>query len=84
MVAVVKKVNPDSSLKKGDLVRGYLVSTVRGHTRATGRRLRFPVNALVLVNKKQEPLGTRVRVPRPVDLRARGRSKLRTRAPQRV
>ena len=84
VVASVLKALPDCSLKKGDLVRGYRVTTHRGCLRPTGLSVVFPSNGLVLITKKGEPLGTRVRVPRPTELRRHGRSKVLSLAPQLV
>lgn len=81
LVASVVKALPDCTLKKGDLVRGYLVNSRYGHRRGTGLHLRYASNAMVLVNKKGEPLGTRVRIPLPTDLRSSGRNKRRSLAP---
>lgn len=78
VVASVMKAVPTCSRKKGDLVRGYLVATVRGASRPTGRVQRFDRNAVVLVNKKLEPLASRIRLARPKDLRRQGLSKLRS------
>lgn len=75
VVASVMKSTPECSMKKGDVVRGYLVNTVRGHYRRSGVVQRFSSNGVVLVNKKLEPLSSRVTVPMPKDLRRLGRSK---------
>lgn len=75
VVASVTKAIPSSSFKKGDIVRGYLVTTVYGMTRNSGVHLRFPKNGLVLVNKKLDPIASRVMSPLPYDLRRFGRVK---------
>jgi ribosomal protein L14 len=75
VVAVVVKANSESPMKKGDVVRGYLATSIYGRQRATGIRVNFDVNGLILVNKKQEPLATRVRAPLPAELRRKGRGK---------
>jgi large subunit ribosomal protein L14 len=76
MVASVIKVHSDSTFKKGDVVRGYIVTTKVGRTRPSGMVVRFPDNGCVLINKKMEPVGTRVLTVLPTDLRRQGRSKL--------
>ena len=78
VVASVMKAVPTCTRKKGDLVRGYLVTTVRGASRPTGLVQRFDRNAVVLVNKKLEPLASRIRSARPKDLRRHGLAKLRS------
>ena len=75
IVASATKVASDSTIKKGDLVRGYLVTSVYGRVRPNGVRLRFPSNGRVLVNKKLEPIASRVTSALPVDLRKKGRRK---------
>jgi large subunit ribosomal protein L14 len=81
-VASVIKSQPTCSMKKGDVVRAYFVTSVYGGIRPTGRRIRYPLNGAVMVNKKQEPLASRVMVPLPSDLRRHGRAKRLTLAPQ--
>jgi ribosomal protein L14 len=75
IVATVTKASPESPLKKGDRVRGYLVNSVYGRSRPSGLRVRFSTNGIVLVNKKREPLASRVLAALPQDLRRYGRTK---------
>lgn len=75
IVASATKVAPNSAIKKGDIVRGYLVTSVYGRVRPNGVRLRFPSNGRVLVNKKLEPIATRITSALPLDLRKKGRRK---------
>lgn len=75
VVASVTKARPSSSFKKGEIVRGYLVTSVYGRTRSSGIHIRFPKNGLVLVNKKNEPIASRVIAALPNDLRRIGRLK---------
>lgn len=82
VVASVLKASPESTMKKGDVVRGYVVTTVCGSSRPTGVKVRFPLNGVVMVNKKREPMATRVRAPLPSDLRRQGRTKRLMLAPQ--
>lgn len=82
VVASVMKSAPTCTMKKGDLVRGYIVQTVRGSTRSSGIVQRFDRNAVVLVNKKLEPRSNRIRVPLSKDLRRQGLRKLRSMAPR--
>jgi len=65
-----------SELKKGDVVRGVLVTTKKGLMRANGTAVLFPENGVVLVTEKGEPLGVRIRACLPIDLRAKGHRKL--------
>lgn len=80
-IGAVIKVRPDSQFKKGDLVQGRLVGTKVGVNRKSGVRVRFHQNNIVLINKKGEPLATRILNPVPMDLRKRGHLKIVSRAP---
>lgn len=81
LIGSVRKVRPDSEYKKGDVVRGRRVASKVGVTRRSGIRVRFTENNIVLMNKKGEPLGTRVLNAVPLDLRKRGQLKIISRAP---
>jgi large subunit ribosomal protein L14 len=81
LVGAVTKVRPDSEFKKGDVVRGRRVGTKVGVNRRSRVRVRFAENNIVLINKKGEPLGTRVLNVVPLDLRKRGQLKIISRAP---
>ena len=72
IVGSVKEVRGASTLKKGDVVRGVIVTTKVGVRRRNGVRISFGQNGRVLVNKKGELRGTRVRGVLPVDLRQKG------------
>jgi len=80
-VASVVDARPDSEWKRGDRVRGVIVSTKKGLRRGTGVSMKFPENGAVLLNKKWEPRGTRITETLPIDLRNCGQMKLLTLAP---
>ena len=80
-IGAVTKVRPDSEFKKGDVVRGRRVGTKVGVTRQSGVRVRFEENNIVLVDKKGEPVGTRVLNAVPSDLRKIAHLKIIARAP---
>jgi len=75
VVASVIKATPESTIKKGSVIRGYLTTSVFGISRRNGMKVRFPENGIVLVNKKLEPVASRVTTAMPSDLRSRGRGK---------
>ena len=60
IVASVKKANPGGDVKKGDVVRGVVVRVRKPTRRADGTYVRFDRNALVLLDKEDEPRGTRI------------------------
>lgn len=76
VVASVTKVRPGSTWKRGDLVNGLRVMVKKERRRRGGRWVRQEGNGRVLLNKKGEPLGTRVTGVVPMELRRRGYGKL--------
>jgi large subunit ribosomal protein L14 len=76
VVASVTKVRPGSTWKRGDLVNGRRVMVKKERGRRGGRWVRQEANARVLLNKKGEPLGTRVTGVVPMELRRSGYGKI--------
>jgi large subunit ribosomal protein L14 len=60
VVASVKQAEPDSSVKKGEVVKAVIVRTKKEVVRSDGSKIRFDSNACVIINAKQEPVGTRI------------------------
>jgi len=60
IVASVKEAAPGSKIKKGSVVRATVVRTTKEIGRPDGSYIRFDKPAAVLVNKENEPIGTRV------------------------
>jgi large subunit ribosomal protein L14 len=58
--ASVQQAAPNSKIKKGDKVIALIVRTKKEVRRKDGSTVRFDRNAVVLVDKKGEPIGTRV------------------------
>ncbi|MCR4392148.1 MAG: 50S ribosomal protein L14 [Candidatus Acetothermia bacterium] len=82
VVASVKKRIPTSDFVKGDVVRGVVVRTRKAFRRADGSTLRFDDNAVVLVDKNMQPIGTRVFGPVARELRDRGMMRIISLAPE--
>ncbi|TYB33289.1 MAG: 50S ribosomal protein L14 [Flexistipes sinusarabici] len=82
IVASVKDAIPDSNVKKGSVVKAVIVRTRKENRRADGTYIKFDDNAAVLINKNNEPLGTRVFGPVARDLRAKGFVKIVSMAPE--
>ena len=59
-----------------------VVRTRHGVRRADGSIIRFDGNAAVLLNNKQEPIGTRIFGPVPRELRAKNHMKIISLAPE--
>jgi ribosomal protein L14 len=76
VVASVTKVRPGSTWKRGDIVNGVRVMVKKERRRKGGRWLRFESNGIVLLNKKNEPMATRVMGVMPMELRRRGYGKI--------
>lgn len=60
VVAAVKKAAPNKEVKSGDVVRGVVVRTAKSVRRSDGSYIRFDRNALVLIDKDNNPRGTRI------------------------
>lgn len=60
IVASVRESAPDAQVKKGSVVRAVVVRTKKEVRREDGSYVRFDDNAAVLINKQNEPLGTRI------------------------
>lgn len=71
IVVSVKEAIPGGKVKKGDVYKGVIVRTKTGVVRADGSTIKFDKNALVLLNKQDEPVGTRVFGPVTRELRAK-------------
>ncbi len=76
IIGSVKKSIPTASVKKGAIVRGVIVRTRKEVTRRDGSRLRFDRNALVIIDKDGNPLGTRIFGAVARELRARNFMKI--------
>ncbi|GKE41425.1 50S ribosomal protein HLP, mitochondrial-like protein, partial [Tanacetum coccineum] len=68
-VASVKEAQPGGKVKKGQVVYGVVVRAAMQKGRCDGSEVKFDDNAVVLVNKQGEPIGTRVFGPVPHELR---------------
>ena len=73
---------PTSDFEKGDIVRGVVVRTRVAFRRSDGSTLRFDDNAVVLVDKNFQPIGTRVFGPVARELREKGMMRIISLAPE--
>ena len=60
IIGVVKDATPNLTVKRSDVVRAVVVRTKQPVRRKDGSRLRFDDNASVIINKENNPRGTRV------------------------
>ena len=78
----VKEAQPTGLVKKGQVCRAIIVRTHQAIRRPDGSALRFDNNACVLVDKKLNPLGTRVFGPVARELREKNHMKIISLAPE--
>ena len=60
IIGSFKKSIPTATVKKGSVVRGVVVRTRKDIRRRDGSRVRFDRNALVIIDKDGNPVGTRI------------------------
>ena len=82
IVASVRKTQPGSSVKKGEVVRAVIVRTAKGVRRADGTYVRFDENAAVLIKDDKNPRGTRIFGPVARELRDKEFMKILSLAPE--
>ena len=71
IIVSVKEAIPRGRVKKGDVHRAVIVRTAKEIRRVDGSAIRFDRNAAVLINRQDEPIGTRIFGPVTRELRAR-------------
>jgi len=82
IIGVVKQASPNMPLKKSDKVRAVIVRTVKGIQRANGTSIRFDDNAAVIINKDNNPRGSRIFGAIARELREREFTKIVSLAPE--
>ena len=82
IVVSIKEAIPRGRVKKGDVHRAVIVRTSKELRRNDGTCIRFDKNAAALVNKSNEPIGTRIFGPVTRELRSRKFMKIVSLAPE--
>ena len=82
IVVSIKEAIPRGRVKKGDVHRAVIVRTSKEVKRNDGTCIRFDKNAAVLVNKSNEPIGTRIFGPVTRELRVKKFMKIVSLAPE--
>jgi large subunit ribosomal protein L14 len=82
IVVSVKEALPTARVKKGDVARAVVVRTKREYQRPDGTYIKFDTNSAVLINKDNEPIGTRIFGPVARELRAKRFMKIVSLAPE--
>jgi large subunit ribosomal protein L14 len=82
IIASVKDATPGGTVKKGEVVRAVVVRTHKEYGRPDGSHIRFDDNAAVIINKEDNPRGTRIFGPVARELRERGFMRIISLAPE--
>jgi large subunit ribosomal protein L14 len=82
IVASVKAAIPQSSVKKGEVVRAVIVRTAKEYGRPDGTYIRFDENAAVILDQEKNPKGTRIFGPVARELRDKGFMKIVSLSPE--
>lgn len=82
IVVSIKDAIPRGRVKKGDVHRAVIVRTSSDIRRPDGTVIRFDRNAAVIINKQNEPIGTRIFGPVTRELRGRNFMKIVSLAPE--
>ncbi len=78
----IKESIPGATVKKGEMARAVIVRTRHAIRRADGSILRFDRNAIVIIDEKDNPRGTRVFGPVARELRDKKFNKIISLAPE--
>ena len=80
--AHIKEAAPEGTVKKGDVVDAVVVRTRKTIRRKDGSYLRFDTNAIVIIDKENNPRGTRIFGPVARELRDKKFMKIISLAPE--
>ena len=82
IIVAIKAAIPNAKVKKGEIARAVIVRTKKEVSRQDGSYIRFDANSAVLVDKDNEPVGTRIFGPVARELRAKRFMKIISLAPE--
>jgi large subunit ribosomal protein L14 len=82
ITAHVRESTPTAAVKKGEVVRAVIVRTSHPIRRTDGSILRFDKNAIVIIDKDNNPRGTRIFGPVARELRDKNFMKIVSLAPE--
>ena len=82
IVVSIKEAVGSSRVAKGEVARAVVVRTKREYQRADGTYIKFDTNSAVLINKDNEPIGTRIFGPVARELRSKAFMKIVSLAPE--
>ena len=82
IVVSIKEAIPNAKVKKGEIAKAVIVRTKKEVSRQDGSYIRFDSNSAVLVDKDNEPVGTRIFGPVARELREKNFMKIVSLAPE--
>ena len=82
IVCSVKEADSKGSVKQGDVVKAVIVRTAAKIRREDGSYLKFDQNSAVLIDKDNNPIGTRIFGPVARELREKNFMKIISLAPE--
>ena len=82
VVVSVKEAIPNAKVDKGTIHNAVIVRVKKEQRRTDGSYVRFDNNAAVIIDKDNEPIGTRVFGPIARELRSKGYMKIISLAPE--
>ena len=82
IIVSIKDAIPKGKVKKGDVYKALIVRTKKDFSRKDGSTIRFDKNAAVLLDKQEEPIGTRIFGPVTRELRSKKFMKIISLAPE--
>ena len=82
IVVSVKDAIPNGKVKKGSVHKAVVVRTKKSLSRNDGSEVKFDNNAVVIIDDKGEPIGTRIFGPVTRELRNKGQTKIISLAPE--
>jgi large subunit ribosomal protein L14 len=82
IIVSIREAIPGAKVKKGEVARAVIVRTRRELARSDGSFIKFDGNSAVLINKENEPIGTRIFGPVARELRAKKFMKIISLAPE--
>lgn len=82
VTVTVKKTAPNSTVKKGEIVKAVIVRTKTGLRRKDGSYIKFDDNAAVIIKEDLNPRGTRIFGPVARELREKNFMRIISLAPE--
>ena len=82
IIVSIREAIPGAKVKKGEVARAVIVRTKRELARSDDSYIKFDSNSTVLINKENEPIGTRIFGPVARELRAKRFMKIISLAPE--